>query len=101
MYNLYNPFMPPAPASVPYQGQIVTVNGNNGANAFSMAPNTSAILLDESGKIAWFVKADGAGYKTVAPFDLTPHQDAPVPDYTSLENRIAKIVLYPFFVVSL
>jgi len=89
MYNMYNPFMPPAPA--PYQGQVVTVNGNNGANAFSMGPNASVILLDESGKIAWFVKTDGAGYKSVAPFDLTPHQEAPAPDYSGLENRIKKL----------
>lgn len=71
--------------------QVVRVNGENGAKAYGIGANSSALLLDESGLIVWLVTSDGAGYKTVSAYDITPHQATPVPDYGSLENRIASI----------
>ena len=65
------PFMQPA---VPAAQQVVRVNGENGARAFQIGPNGSAMLLDESGTLVWLVTTDGAGYKTVQPYDITPHQ---------------------------
>lgn len=75
----------------PPQMQVVRVNGRGGAEAFSMGANSSALLLDESGRIVWAVTTDGAGYKTISPYDITPHQDAPAPDYSGLEGRIARL----------
>lgn len=71
--------------------EVVKVNGENGARAFPMGANSSALLLDENGVIVWLVTTDGAGYKTVAPFDITPHQAAPAPDFGSLEARISRL----------
>ena len=68
--------------------QVVRVNGENGAKAFSIGANGSALLLDESGTMVWLVTSDGAGYKTVSAYDITPHQVAPAPDFGSLESRI-------------
>lgn len=73
------------------QTQVVRVNGRNGAEAYAIGPNSSALLLDESGMLVWLVTTDGAGYKTVAPYDITPHQTAQAPDYSGLESRIAKL----------
>ena len=73
------------------QQQVVKVNGENGARAFQLAPNGSALLLDESGAIVWLITSDGAGYKTLTPYDITPHKIAPSPDYTTLESRISRL----------
>lgn len=84
MYN--NPFNPYG-----FQQQVVRVNGRGGAEAYSIGPNSSALLLDESGSLVWLVTTDGAGYKTIAPYDITPHQVAPAPDFSTLEARIKKL----------
>ena len=71
--------------------QVTRVNGENGAKAYSIGANSSALLLDESGTVVWLVTSDGAGYKTVSAYDITPHQATPAPDYGSLENRIQTV----------
>ena len=93
LYNpTMNPYLPPQHAYQPAQRQeVVKVNGEGGARAFSLGPNSSALLLDETGTLVWLVTTDGAGYKTVAPYDISPHQAAPAPDYVSLEARITKL----------
>lgn len=97
LYNpMINPYMQAGMQQNPYQQQqprqeVVKVNGEGGARAFPIGANSSAILLDESGKLIWLVTTDGAGYKTVSPYDITPHQVAPAPDYTTLEQRIERL----------
>ena len=71
--------------------QVVRVNGENGARAFQIGPNSSAMLLDESGMMVWLVTSDGAGYKTVSAYDIVPHQEAPAPDFGNLEDRIKRL----------
>ena len=80
------PYYQPAPPS-----QVIKVNGENGARVYQMGANSSALLLDESGLMVWLVVSDGAGYKTVTPYDITPHEVKPAPDYGSLESRIKKL----------
>ena len=85
------PQMQQMPA-MPQAGQQVTrVNGENGARAYQMGANSSALLLDEGGTIVWFVTSDGAGYKTVAPYDIAPHKQEPQRDWTDLESRIRRL----------
>ena len=88
---MQQPFPNPYIQPTMQQAQVVRVNGRGGAEAYSIGPNSSALLLDESGKLIWAVTTDGAGYKTIAPYDIVPHQDAPVPDYSGLESRIARL----------
>lgn len=93
---LYNPminpyFTPQNTVTQQPRREVVKVNGENGARAFPMGANSSALLLDENGVIVWLVTTDGAGYKTVAPFDITPHQTQPAPDFGSLEARITRL----------
>lgn len=77
---------PAAPAQ-----QVVRVNGENGARAFQIGANGSALLLDESGTIVWLVTSDGAGYKTVAAYDIAPHRAEPAKEYSDLESRVRKL----------
>ena len=71
--------------------QVVRVSGENGARAYQIGPNSSALLLDESGLMVWVVTSDGAGYKTVQAYDIAPHQTAPTQDFGSLESRIKRL----------
>ena len=94
----YNPnTYPMTPQGNPYaqhltpQIQVTRVNGRGGAEAYPMGPNSSALLLDEGGAIVWVVTTDGAGYKTVSPYDITPPVDAPPPDFTGLEARLKRL----------
>ena len=86
----FMPFQQSQQAQLPSQ-QVVKVNGENGARIFQMGANSSALLLDESGLMVWLVTSDGAGYKTVSAYDIKPHQEAPKPDYNTLENRIERL----------
>ena len=96
MNGLYqNPYLPqtanPYPSMYLPQMQVVMVNGKGGAEAYQIGANSSALLLDESGLLVWLVKTDGAGYKTVTAYDIKPHEEAPAPDFASLEERIKKL----------
>lgn len=91
---MYNPY-----PQYPYQAnafgfpkyEIVKVNGRGGAEAFQMAPNSSVLLLDETGPIVWLAMTDGAGYKTITPYSITPYQPEPEIDTKSLLARIEKL----------
>ena len=91
--NFQNPYLNPyfQQPVIAQPSSVIKVNGENGARAYQIGANSSALLLDESGLMVWLVVSDGAGYKTVTPYDITPHQAAPVPDYGSLENRIKRL----------
>ena len=72
--------------------EVVKVTGRPGAEAFQMGPDSSALLLDTSAPIVWLVQTDGAGYKSLLPYDIKPHEEKPIEDkYKSLEDRIAKL----------
>lgn len=71
--------------------EIIRVNGEGGARAYQMPPNSNALLLDEANPLVWLVQTDGAGYKTVTPYTITPYQTAPAPDLGTLEQRISRL----------
>lgn len=89
-YGLQQPFyQPPAQRT-----DVVRVNGRGGAEAFSMAPNSSIILLDETAPIVWLKTTDGAGYPTLTPYDISPHKDQEainLQNMQSLEERISRL----------
>ena len=99
--NYTYPFMNPYTGAQTYPGQPMQqiqqpkqaekVNGRNGAMQYPMGPNSQAWILDESGLISWLILTDSAGYKTVTPYDVTPHEEKPAPDYGSLESRIKRL----------
>lgn len=76
---------------MPQQQEVVKVNGKNGVDAFQLAPNSSALLLDTTAAIVWLVQTDGAGYKTSTAYDITPHVPEEETQYKTLEERISKL----------
>ena len=101
MYNSFGsqfgqPFMPQSQPFQPWgqnplRQEITRVNGQKGAQAFQLAPNSSALLLDDSAPIVWLVQTDGAGYKTEVPYSITPYQAQPEPDYGDFEKRLRRL----------
>jgi hypothetical protein len=84
--NIYQQFLPPV------QQEVTKVNGRNGADAYQLAANSSALLLDTSAPIVWLVQTDGAGYKTLIAYDITPHEEeVPKDNFKVLEERISKL----------
>lgn len=77
-----------------YQGftiqpqQIIHVNGRAGAEAFQMAENSNILLLDDTEPIVWLAQTDGARYKTLTPYRITPIEPEKPVDMKSLEERI-------------
>lgn len=65
--------------SVPSQNQppiqVPQVHGENGAKAYSLPPNSSILLMDETDEIVWAKMTDGAGYPTLKGFRITPIED--------------------------
>ena len=86
----YNPYQHSVPAYTTPQ-QVVRVNGRNGAEAYSIGANSSALLLDESGTVVWAITTDGAGYKTIVPYDIVPHQSQEEKTMSSFEERLSRL----------
>lgn len=74
-----------------YSGQITRVNGENGARAFQMLPNSSSILLDENDPLIWLCITDGAGYKTIKAYTIAEYVPKPQPDFNALMERISRL----------
>lgn len=71
--------------------EVIRVNGAGGANAYQMMPNSSALLLDETAPIVWLVTTDGAGFKSVQPYEIKPYTPQVPTDSTDLEARIKRL----------
>ena len=84
------PFRPSYSMNMP-RFEVIKVNGKAGAENFRMAPNSSALLLDNTAPIVWYVQTDGAGYLTAVPFDITPHQTPKPVDMNDLSARVTKL----------
>lgn len=95
--NMYNPYgMPTAPynAFPAQRHEVIRVSGRNGAEAFQMAPNSSVLLLDETAPVVWLKTTDGAGYPTLASYDITPslsQEQKEQSRFDVLEKRISNL----------
>lgn len=70
---------------------VIRVNGENGARSIQLAPGSEVLMLDSTAPIVWLAQADGAGYKTVTPFNITPFEKKPEPNYEELLERIERL----------
>lgn len=75
----------------PRKTEIIHVNGQNGAQAFQMMPNSQALLLDDTAPLVWLAQTDGAGYKTVTPYSIAPYQPEPEISLRDIDARLRKI----------
>ena len=86
-----NPAVRPPMRQFGMKQEVIRVNGKNGAEAYQMMPNSSVLLLDETAPLVWLVTTDGAGYKTMNPYRITPYQQEQAIDTRSLEERIKRL----------
>ena len=79
--------------SMPQQvHKVPEVTGRAGAEAYQLGADSSILLLDNTAPIVWLVKTDGAGYKSLVPYDIKPHEEEkPIDHYKELEDRISKL----------
>ena len=82
---MFNPYFPQ------YNQQIIKVNGENGANAYQLPPNCSALLLDETAPRLFLAQTDGAGYKTISAYKLEPYVPEPPVNVNELAKRLKKL----------
>lgn len=88
-FNPYSAYQQPLQMAQPQQ--VVKVNGMESARMYAMQPSSSALLLDENRPIVYLVQSDGAGYKTVNPYEIKPYEPEPTADVHSLEQRIKRL----------
>lgn len=81
----------PGGYQMPQKTEVIKVNGRGGADAFSMAPNCSALLLDITAPIVWLKTTDGGGYPSLTPYSITPYEPEPAVDMTELLDRIKRL----------
>lgn len=82
-------------AGLSQEEHTVKVNGRPGAEAYQLAPNSDKLLLDSSAPIVWLVQTDGAGYKTLTPYDMYEH-DVCCPD--DFDNGTGNFYVYEWYI---
>ena len=87
----YNPNGNGNPIAV-LPSQIDEVDGEAGARALPMAPNSGKLALDKNAPILWVIKTDNYGNKVmVAPYDTIPHVPEPDPAIKALDGRMTNM----------
>ena len=72
--------------------EIIKVNGEAGARAFQMAPNSDLLLADATNpNVIWLVQTDGAGYLSATQLNVTFPQVKTSADFSTLEERIKSL----------
>ena len=90
MYNSYFPQFNPIQSPT----RVVRVSGRPGAEAYQMAPNSEALLLDETQPVVWLKTTDGAGYPRLSAYDIKIHEDEKPVDYRSIDERLKRLEEY-------
>lgn len=93
-YPFYMPQQQQMPQFPAQRQEIVRVNGRGGAEAYQLAPNSSALLLDTTAPVVWLKTTDGAGYPSLVPYDISPAQTPEQKEetrYSALEKRISDL----------
>lgn len=80
-----------------YNGKVQHVHGRGGMEAFTMEPDSSIFLADETEEnVVWFKSTDSGGFATSTKFHLVPDEEkTPEPkDYVTKEefDELAKQV---------
>ena len=88
--SIYNPVSAGMGYSQLNKQEIVKVNGEGGAKAYQMPPNSSALLLDETQPIIWLKTTDGAGYPAISAYNIEPYAPETVSN-NDIEKRVKRL----------
>lgn len=73
----YNPYQyMPGQYQQPYNA-LVFVNGDGGAEAFAMPPNSVAVLFDSNADIMYYKTTDAGGYATIRRYSFAEVKSEP------------------------
>ena len=64
------------------------IQGENAAWQFPMGPNSEIYLPDNEEDIIWWIRTDGAGNRTVTPFDVKLHKKPEPVDMNKILERL-------------
>ena len=56
-----------------------------------MGPNSEIWLPDADKDLVWWIRTDANGTRSVKPFDVKPHEEAPSIDTNELAARLAAV----------
>ena len=74
---------------------IAEVSGKEGAQAYSLPPGSSILLLDKTDSVVWLKTTDDGGFPTINKFYITPAKEIEEAQqqnqYNALEQRLANI----------
>lgn len=88
--NVGGPVLPTTPASFLPKRSIEYVKGQTGAENFQLAPNSSAIVLDQDQNVFWVIATDQNGTKTlVKGYNIGAEYTPPKP--VTLEDLMAQM----------
>ena len=82
--NFYQNMLPPQ--------QILQANGLESIKAMKMAPNSSALIADQSRPIVWKCISDSLGNVNAEAFDITPHKDEVEVEKETLNNTLNSLI---------
>ena len=74
------------------QQQILQANGKESIRALRMAPNSSALIADQTLPIVWKCVSDSLGNVSAEAFDITPHKDEEIIEKENLTKQLTEIV---------
>lgn len=56
-----------------------------------MDAGSNILLLDDTAPLVWFCQTDGAGYKTITPYTITPYVEPTPVSMEELNERLARL----------
>ena len=74
--------------------EVIRVNGENGARAYNLPPESSVLLLDNNAPVIYLKITDGAGYPSITAYEISPLMSKEEKNNTKLDEidkRLSKI----------
>lgn len=90
LQTMQNMLQQPQQAIAPQQ-TIQYTNGKNGAEAYQMAPNSSAILMDSNNPIFYLKMSDANGLCTIRTFEFKEKIEQKQEDVFASKEDVAKL----------
>lgn len=87
----YYPYGAPQGQQMRPQQQVLHVSGKEGLKALKLAPDSSALVLDDTAPLVWLCQTDSAGYMTQAAYSIAPYVEPEPVDLDALNARLERL----------